>query len=154
MVKEYLSQKGVPFREFDVSRDAAAAQEMVSRTGQQGVPVIIIDGQIVIGFDKPQLERLLSQAKQSAKPAFGASIADAERITGGKAAGAYIGKVHPNSIAYSLGLNSGDIIISINSEVISNADDFARIISLIKKGERFSLTFVRNNRPQTAAGYY
>jgi glutaredoxin 3 len=151
MVKEYLSQKGIPFLDYDVSRDSAAAQEMVNRTGQRGVPVIIIDGQIVVGFDRPQLDRLLSQ---SAKPAFGASIADATQITGGIAAGAYIGQVRANSIAASLGLNSGDIVIAVNTRTVSNVDDLALLLSRLKHGDHISITYVRNNRPLTAEGTY
>jgi glutaredoxin len=47
MVKEFLSQRGIAFEERDVSRDTNAAQEVVSKTGQMGVPVTIIDGQTV-----------------------------------------------------------------------------------------------------------
>jgi len=42
-VKEYLSHRSIPFREFDVARDQAAAMEMVRLTGQRGVPVTVIN---------------------------------------------------------------------------------------------------------------
>lgn len=58
-VKSYLTQQRVPFREVDVSRDAAAARDLVRRTGQMGVPVVEIDGRPVVGFDKPRIDRLL-----------------------------------------------------------------------------------------------
>jgi len=58
-VKSYLAQQRVPFREIDVSRDAAAARDLVRRTGQMGVPVVEIDGRPVVGFDKPKIDRLL-----------------------------------------------------------------------------------------------
>ena len=57
--KAYLRQRRVPFREVDVSRDAAAARDLVRRSGQMGVPVIEIDGRPVVGFDRPQIDRLL-----------------------------------------------------------------------------------------------
>jgi glutaredoxin 3 len=57
--KGYFRQKGVPFKDVDVSRDAAAARDMVRRSGQQGVPVIDIGGKIVVGFDRPKIDRLL-----------------------------------------------------------------------------------------------
>jgi glutaredoxin 3 len=57
--KAYLREQHVPFREIDVSRDAAAARDLVRRTGQMGVPVIEIDGRPVVGFDRPQISRLL-----------------------------------------------------------------------------------------------
>ncbi len=58
-VKQYLRQQGVRFKEVDVSRDAAAARDLVRRTGQMGVPVVEIDGRPIVGFDKPKIDRLL-----------------------------------------------------------------------------------------------
>ncbi len=57
--KTYLRQQDVRFREIDVSRDAAAARDLVRRTGQTGVPVIEIDGRPIVGFDRPKIDRLL-----------------------------------------------------------------------------------------------
>lgn len=57
--KAYLRERRVPFREVDVSRDAAAARDLVRRTGQMGVPVIQIDGRPIVGFDRPQIDHLL-----------------------------------------------------------------------------------------------
>jgi glutaredoxin 3 len=60
--KQYLRQRNVRFREVDVSRDPAAARDLVRRTGQMGVPVIEIDGRPIVGFDKSQIDRLLRHA--------------------------------------------------------------------------------------------
>ena len=60
--KQYLRQQGVRFREVDVSRDVAAARDLVRRTGQMGVPVVEIDGRPVVGFDRDQIDRLLGLA--------------------------------------------------------------------------------------------
>lgn len=57
--KAYLRQRHVTFREVDVSRDRAAARDLVRRTGQMGVPVIDINGRPIVGFDRPQIDRLL-----------------------------------------------------------------------------------------------
>lgn len=63
LAKDFLSEKGVEYTEIDVSVDQQKAQEMVEKTGQMGVPVIIInkDGQeeILVGFDQVQLSNLL-----------------------------------------------------------------------------------------------
>jgi glutaredoxin-like YruB-family protein len=59
MAKQYLKEKGIEFEEIDVSKDEMAAKEMVEKSGQMGVPVIEIDGQIVIGFDKEKIDELL-----------------------------------------------------------------------------------------------
>ncbi|PIE26297.1 MAG: NrdH-redoxin [Micrococcales bacterium] len=58
-VKAYLRQQRVPFREIDVAKDQKAAKDLVRRTGQMGVPVVEIDGRPIVGFDKPQIDRLL-----------------------------------------------------------------------------------------------
>lgn len=58
--KQYLRQNRIRFRDVDVSRDPAAARDMVRRSGQQGVPVIDINGKIVVGFNRAEVDRLLA----------------------------------------------------------------------------------------------
>lgn len=58
-VKAFLTEKGVSFKEVDVSRDAEAAKKMVELTGQRSVPVTVIGQHAVIGFDRAELERRL-----------------------------------------------------------------------------------------------
>ncbi|HOT90591.1 MAG TPA: glutaredoxin domain-containing protein [Anaerolineae bacterium] len=58
--KQYLRSRGIAFTDVDVSRDMQAARDMVRMSGQQGVPVIRIDNQIVVGFDRPKIDRLLN----------------------------------------------------------------------------------------------
>jgi glutaredoxin-like YruB-family protein len=60
LAKQYFKEKGFEFEEVDVSRDEAAAMEMIQKSGQMGVPVIEIDGKIVIGFDKERIDELLN----------------------------------------------------------------------------------------------
>jgi glutaredoxin 3 len=57
--KTYLRTQGVPFRDVDVSRDPAAARDLVRRTGQTGVPVIEIDGVSIVGFDQARIDSAL-----------------------------------------------------------------------------------------------
>ncbi|WP_462282113.1 glutaredoxin family protein [Salinivirga cyanobacteriivorans] len=59
-LKTYLNEQKVPFTEIDVSKDHQAAQEMAQRSGQQGVPQTVIDGQVVIGFDRNKINQLLN----------------------------------------------------------------------------------------------
>jgi glutaredoxin 3 len=61
MAKKYFRQKGVRFKDVDVSRDAAAAKDMQRRSGQTGVPVIDIGGKVIIGFDRVKIDRYLGQ---------------------------------------------------------------------------------------------
>lgn len=60
MAKEYFKSKGVEYAEHDVSQDAQKRMEMVQKTGQMAVPVIDINGQIVVGFDKSKINELLN----------------------------------------------------------------------------------------------
>jgi len=57
--KEYFKSKGLEYEEYDVSTDTDKQKEMIDKTGQFGVPVIEIDGKIVIGFDKAKIDELL-----------------------------------------------------------------------------------------------
>lgn len=58
-VKEFLGEQKVEFKDIDVSEDQKLAQEMIDKSGQMGVPVIDIDGEIIIGFDQPALKKAL-----------------------------------------------------------------------------------------------
>ena len=57
--KRYLREKGIKFKDIDVSRDSSAARDMIRKTGQLGVPVVLIGSQPVVGFNKPVIDRLL-----------------------------------------------------------------------------------------------
>lgn len=57
--KEWLTAHKIPFKDVRVDEDAQAAEEMVKKSGQRGVPVIDIDGQIIIGFNEPALKKAL-----------------------------------------------------------------------------------------------
>jgi S1-C subfamily serine protease len=152
MVEDFLSHRGVAFEKKDVSQNSSYAQELVRITGQMGVPATIIDGQTVIGFDRQRLEQILSQAT----PSFGASIADAARITVKQGSaltpGVYIGRVKPGSAAERAGLMAGDIITELNRRPMTSASDFEQALSSLKKGEHLSLVFLRSGKTLTAEG--
>lgn len=59
MAKEYFDANGVKYQTFDVSQDQEKRKEMMEKSGQLGVPVILIDEDVVVGFNKPKLTRLL-----------------------------------------------------------------------------------------------
>ncbi|MGQ9645588.1 MAG: glutaredoxin family protein [Thermodesulfobacteriota bacterium] len=64
MAKEFLSQKGYKFTEYDVTKDRAALDEMVKISGARSVPVIAACNEVMVGFDKTRLEQMLSCIKQ------------------------------------------------------------------------------------------
>lgn len=69
MAKEYFKSNGVSYEEFNVASDADKRKEMVDKSGQLGVPVIDIDGQVVVGFNKTKLAQLLNIGQNAPKVA-------------------------------------------------------------------------------------
>lgn len=63
MAKAYFDKLGVKYTDVDVEQDINAAKEAVAKSGQMGVPVIDIDGTIVVGFNRPQIDLLLRDKK-------------------------------------------------------------------------------------------
>jgi len=59
MTKEFFKENKIEFKEINVSNDQKAAKEMIDKSGQLGVPVVEIDGQIIIGFNKQALKKAL-----------------------------------------------------------------------------------------------
>jgi len=59
-LKGYLQKNGKEFEDIDVSKDESRLQEMIKISGQMGVPVVDIDGQVITGFDKQKIDQLLN----------------------------------------------------------------------------------------------
>jgi len=59
-IKDYLKQKGLKFKDIDVSKDAVALRDMIRKTGQQGVPQLWVNNVPVVGFDRDKIDRLIS----------------------------------------------------------------------------------------------
>ncbi|MGH2509958.1 MAG: glutaredoxin family protein [Ktedonobacteraceae bacterium] len=57
--EEFFKEKGIEFTNYDVASDAARRQEMIQLTGQLGVPVIVIGGEVVIGFNRAKVGQKL-----------------------------------------------------------------------------------------------
>lgn len=151
--KQYLTQKGVPFIEKNVEHDRAAEMEMYRRSGQTGVPVLTIGNEVVVGFDKARIDRLLEAALHG-RPTFGASVADASKITakagGLPVFGAFVGKVAPGSPAARAGLQPNDIITELNMRPIANANDLARALEAVPPGGRILVTWMRGKHQHRA----
>jgi glutaredoxin len=65
MAKNYFDKLGVSYTDRDVEKDMTAATEAVSKSGQMGIPVIDIGGEIIIGFDRPKIDAALKAHKLS-----------------------------------------------------------------------------------------
>jgi S1-C subfamily serine protease len=138
-VKDFLTQRGVRWTEKYVDEDRDAAIEMIRRSGQRGVPVTVIGDEVIVGFDRPRLERAVAalRARAASGPTsasrprrkLGAKVADAGRFAlpgGTKAQGAYVGGVNPGSPAEAAGLKTGDVITAVNGKPIYTADELAK----------------------------
>ncbi|MGZ6004677.1 MAG: glutaredoxin family protein [Candidatus Saccharimonadales bacterium] len=61
--KQYLDKLGVKYEERNVEKDIKFAQEAVSKSGQMGIPVIDIDGAVIVGFNRPAIDHILKEKK-------------------------------------------------------------------------------------------
>jgi glutaredoxin 3 len=147
--KRYLADRGVAFAERDVSVDRAAAEEIVRLTGQMGVPVTVINGEAVIGFDRARLDQLLARGGNGDRPRFGLKVADASKVAQRMGAvpvfGALVGGVAPSSPGARAGLRKGDIITEINMRPVRNADDVEKALAKLSPGSRVSILFLRGD---------
>ena len=117
---------------------------MVNLTGQMGVPVIVIDGNVVVGFDRERIQALLAGAKIH----LGLKVADAARLapqTGQiPVPGALIGDVTPGSIGERAGLKPGDIITEISGRLVNSAAALESALGSLQAGNVATILFLRN----------
>jgi len=59
--KEYLSRKGISYVDYDVAKDKVRLKEMMQKSGQLGVPVILVNDELLLGFNQSKLEKLLKK---------------------------------------------------------------------------------------------
>jgi S1-C subfamily serine protease len=133
----------VPFEEYDVAADQDAAYRMIRLSGQRGVPVITIDDDVVVGFNRRRLEELLAK-RPTGKPRLGAAVADAAPRL--QVEGAYVGRVRPDSPAAQAGLKAGDVIVELGGQPIQNATDLERVTGSLGTGGRVTLVYVRRGQ--------
>jgi glutaredoxin 3 len=62
-VKQYFDHLGIKYTVKDVEKDVMAANEAIGKSGQMGIPVVDIDGMIVVGFDRPKIDATLREKK-------------------------------------------------------------------------------------------
>lgn len=148
-VKTYLNRRGIPFVERDVSQDPQAASEMVRISGQQGVPVTVIDGQVVLGANMPLIDQLLAR-RAASPPRLGVAIADAARIAEKKGLrlpeGAYVGWVHPGSAGALAGLRPGDVIVQLAGQPVRGERDVHQIVSGIRHDQAAEVVLWRDGQ--------
>jgi S1-C subfamily serine protease len=140
---------GVKFTEYDVSRDEKAAEEMVRTSGQMGVPVIVVDGEVIVGFNRARLQELFAGGGNGGRVRLGLSIADADRVAQKQGSlpvfGAVIGAVTPGSLGEKAGLRVGDIITEISGRRIARAADVEQAVGGLNTGSIVTFLFLRGN---------
>ena len=122
---------------------------MVRRSGQRGVPVTVVDDQVVVGFDQRRLEQLLAH-RRPATPKLGVLMADARKYGAKRGLslppGAYLGRVEPGSPAARAGLRKGDVIVEISGQVVTGDADLRAVLARLSPGQAVPLTVMRDGR--------
>jgi len=117
---------------------------MVRVSGQRGVPVTVIDGRVVVGFDEPTLTQLLAGAQ---RVRLGAAVADAADMAAqGRcrvAQGAYVGRVSAGGIAQRAGLAVGDVIVALAGRAVGSAAELEALLTRLKPGLELPVRYVR-----------
>ena len=148
--KSYLGERGVEYTEYDVSRDRVAAEEMVRLTGQMGVPVIVVNDEAIIGFDRARLQALLSKGNGRKPPRLGLKVTDASTIKRKPGEppllGAVVGAVAPFAPGERAGIRVGDIVTSINRKRINNTVELEESIRTLSPGTRVPITYYRGEQ--------
>jgi glutaredoxin-like YruB-family protein len=140
--KDFLRKENVPFEERDVSVDAQAAREMISRTRQQGVPVIADDHEAIVGFDLPRLQRMAARHRRG--PSLGLRVADAK-----DGPGAYVGSIREGSPGEHAGILPGDVVEELSGRPVSSAADLEQISARRPPGQPTSMTVRRGAERKT-----
>jgi glutaredoxin-like YruB-family protein len=140
-IKGYLRSRNIDFVERDVTTDPAAAQEMVRVSGQQGVPVTVVDGQVILGYDRPSLDAALAEAQ---RPRLGAAVADASEHGGGE--GAYVGRVRPDGTAARAGLAVGDVIVTLAGRNVRSAVHLEQLVAGVQPGQAIPVEYRRGGQ--------
>jgi S1-C subfamily serine protease len=133
----------VPFTVKDVSVDREAAQEMVDRTRQMGVPVIADEQEAIVGFDMPRLQRMVARHR-SGGGGLGLKVADTPDHSG-----AHVGGVKESSPAERAGVQTGDVVVELSGRPVNTVTDLERIAALRTPDMPTSMTVLRAGERKT-----
>ena len=150
----------MPYVEKDVSRDYSAAMEMIRRSGQQGVPVITTENEVIVGFDQVRLGRIAERFAGPKRPPLGLLAANTESYfarhpeaaakTPAGTKGVYVGEVRAGSVAEGAGLRPADIVIGLAGKRIRDMAMLDQMVDTIKAGESVEIRYIRDGNEQTA----
>src|ERR671911_2735575 len=133
--------------------------EMIRLSGQQGVPVTVANGDVILGFDQRKFAKLAEKFAGPKRPPLGIWAADAEeylakhlekaeKIPAGTK-GVYVGKVRPKTVAARGGLKPGDIITSFAGKRVRTMTALDQMVETLKAGDKATTKFVRDGENQS-----
>jgi S1-C subfamily serine protease len=133
--------------------------EMIRVSGQQGVPVTVANGDVILGFDQRKFAKLAEKFAGPKRPPLGILAADAEeyltkhpekadKIPAGTK-GVYIGKVRPNTVAARGGVKPGDVITSFAGKRVRTMSALDQMVETLKPGDKATAKFIRDGENQS-----
>jgi S1-C subfamily serine protease len=133
--------------------------EMIRVSGQQGVPVTVANGDVILGFDQRKFAKLAEKFAGPKRPPLGILAADAEeylskhpetaeKIPAGTK-GVYVGKVRPNTVAARGGFKPGDVITSFAGKRVRTMAVLDQMVETLKAGDKATAKFIRDGENQS-----
>ena len=150
----------MPYETKDVGVDYPAAMEMIRRSGQQGVPVIATEDEVILGFDQVRLAKLAEKYAGPKRPPLGVLAADveeylarhpenAEAIPPG-IKGVFVGKIRPGTVAERAGLLPGDVIVGLAGKRVRSMGQLDQLVGTLKAGDAVPVRYLREGAESTA----
>ncbi len=134
--------------------------EMIRRSGQQGVPVIATDDEVIVGFDEARLTRLAKAFAVPKRPPLGVLAADAAdylarhpeiaaQVPPGTK-GVYVGRVRPDTVGERAGLRAGDVITSLAGKRVRTMTMLDQLVETVSPGDAVTVRYLRAGTEETA----
>ena len=132
---------------------------MIRVSGQQGVPVTVANGDVILGFDQRKFAKLAEKFAGPKRPPLGILAADAEeyltkhpekadKIPAGTK-GVYVGKVRPNTVAARGGFKPGDVITSFAGKRVRTMSALDQMVETLKPGDKATAKLIRDGENQS-----
>ena len=142
-----------------MAKDYAAAMEMIRLSGQQGVPVTVSNGDVILGFDQQKFAKLAEKFAGPKRPPLGILAADAEdylnrhpekadSVPAGTK-GIYIGRIRPKTVAARAELKPGDVITSFAGKRVRNMAALDQMVETLKPGDKATAKYIRDGENQS-----
>lgn len=134
--------------------------EMIRRSGQQGVPVIATEDEVILGFDQVRLAKLAEKFAAPKRKPLGVLAADAEEylarhpekaetIPAGTK-GVFVGRIRPDTVAEAAGLKIGDVITGLAGKRVRSMAHLDQLVGTVKPGDEVSVRYLRDGTEATA----